>query len=253
MHITLVGPGRLGRSLAQLLPRVGVEVRLLGRGAPIDADTDAVLLTVPDAAIRTIRDLPEGTPVLHCSGATEVAVLHPHHPAGSFHPLMTFPGPEVGLPDLTGVTAALAGDPEALTIGRELAERLGMRPLVVPGDRRLYHAAAVMAGNFATVLLAEACEVLVAAGVPREEAAGVLAPLALRSLANAVPDPSRALTGPVARGDHAVIENHRRALNDAGLVVQRELYDALNMRALSLISANSPIRETQGDTDPPDE
>lgn len=253
MRLALLGPGRLGRSLAVLLPEVGVDVVVLGRGDPLPADVDALLLTVPDDALPGLGPFPSGMPVLHCSGATEVDVLRPHTPAGSFHPLMTFPGPEVGLPDLTGVTAALAGDEEALAIGEALATRLGMRPLRVPGDRRLYHAAAVMAGNFATVLLAEACEVLVAAGVPREEAGGVLAPLALRSLQNAVADPVAALTGPVARGDEAVIAAHRQALGDAGLEDARITYDALTARARALIRAKRSPAETQGDTESPGE
>ena len=113
------------------------------------------------------------------------------------------------MPDLTRVPAALAGDAEALAMGHRLAEVLGMRAFEVPGSRALYHCSAVMAGNFATVLLAEASRVLVAAGVPASEAPGILAPLAMASLGNAVEDPRAALTGPVARGDHQTLDAHR--------------------------------------------
>jgi len=236
MHsdIVIVGRGRLGRSLALLLEQRDCPATLIGR-EPIPTGADAVLLAVPDTAVSAVaRTIPPGPVVLHCSGALPVDVLHPHRPAGSFHPLMTFPGPEVALPDLRGVPAALDGDAEALAVGEELARALDMLPLPVPGDRRLYHAAAVMAGNFATVLLADASTVLEAAGVPAEQAAGALLPLALASLRNAVPDPARALTGPAARGDHATISAHLDALASGALHREEALYRALSDRALEL-------------------
>jgi predicted short-subunit dehydrogenase-like oxidoreductase (DUF2520 family) len=217
MEIGILGPGRLGRSLSVLLGRLGVAVDLRGRGQGIP-DGSVVLLTVPEGQIEAAaRSVPTGRTVLHCSGSMEIDVLRPHRPAGSFHPLMSFPGPEIALPDLTGVPAALAGDPEALAVGRQLAALLGMTPVEVPGDRRLYHAAAVMAGNFATILLAEASLVMAAAGVDPVDAPRLLAPLALRSISNAVDGPARALTGPIARGEAQVLQGHLDALREAGL------------------------------------
>jgi len=235
MRIGIVGPGRLGRSLAILLERAGHLVATSGRhGWP---EADVVLLTVPDGAIAEAAARVQGTPVLlHCSGACRVDVLRPYRPAGSLHPLMTFPGPEVALPDLTGVPAAVAGDSAAVAAATSVATSLGMRPFLVPGDRRLYHASAVMAGNFATVLLAEAARVLTAAGVPAAEAPSILAPLAVQSLRNASDDPSTALTGPVARGDEATIERHRRALADAGLADVVALYELLTAHARRLVT-----------------
>jgi predicted short-subunit dehydrogenase-like oxidoreductase (DUF2520 family) len=193
---------------------------------------------VPDGAIDAVaRQVKPGGIVLHCSGSRTVAVLRPHRPAGSFHPLMTFPGPEVALPDLCGVSATLAGDPEAIAAGRELADDLGMRAIEVPGDRRLYHCAAVVAGNFATVLLAEAARVLEAAGVPSDQAPGILAPLALASLRNAAEDPRSALTGPAVRGDIETIAAHRLALREAGMDHLAEMYGVLTESATRLSSA----------------
>ena len=233
MHVGILGPGRLGRSLALLFERAGLRVSLLGRGeAPRG---DVLLLTVPDAAIGpTARSLSFTGVLLHCSGATGVEVLRPHLPAGSFHPLMTFPGPEIALPSLAEVPVALAGDPEAVAAGRALAASLGLSPFEVPGDRRLYHAAAVLAGNLSTVLLAEAARVLEAAGIPREEAARRVLPLAIASLENAEDDPVAALTGPVVRGDDAVLAAHRSALREAGLDDVEALYDALTDAARHL-------------------
>lgn len=237
MRIAIVGRGRLGRSLAPLLAAAGHEVEARGRGEVI-SPVDVVLLCVPDRAIgAAAASVPPGPVVLHCSGACDVDVLRPRRPAGSLHPLMTFPGPEVSVPDLRGVPAAVAGDPEAVVVAEALARDLGLAPFAVPGDRRLYHAAAVLAGNFATVLLGEAARALVAAGVDPAVAPGVLVPLAVRSIENARQGAARALTGPVARGDEATLASHRAALEDAGLSDVRELYDAL------LAAARSTIRD----------
>ena len=243
MFVGIVGPGRLGRSFAVLLSRAGHRVALVRHVQPPD-DVDVVLLTVPDQAIAAASAaLPPGHVVLHCSGATDLSPLQTHRHHGSLHPIMTFPGPELALPDLDGVVAAIDGGDVALAIAQELAESLGMRAVRVPGDRRLYHAAAVLAGNGATMLLAEGVRLLIAAGAPPEEAASMLAPLAMRSVLNAPPDPLATLTGPVARGDLSVIEQHVRAMHEAGLGDVAELHRILADHALRGIAA----RKTQND------
>jgi predicted short-subunit dehydrogenase-like oxidoreductase (DUF2520 family) len=243
VKIGIIGPGRLGRSLAALLTEAGRTVVLAGRGDQVP-DAPAVLLTVPDRAIADVAaTVPIGRIVLHCSGACEVEVLRPHRPAGSLHPLMTFPGPEIALPDLADVPAAIAGDPEALAFAKDIVDALGMRAFEVSGDRRLYHASAVMAGNFVTVMLAEAARVLAAAGVDPDVAPGLLAPLALQSLRNARSHPARSLTGPVARGDESVLQGHREALLAAGFSDIEALYGDLTDRARVLISAHEDPRD----------
>ena len=47
----------------------------------------------------------------------------------------------------------MAGDPEAVEAARALARLLGMEPIEV-SDRRLYHAAAVLAGSLVPTTLA---------------------------------------------------------------------------------------------------
>lgn len=238
-HVLIVGPGKLGRSLAYALRARGVDVRMVGRGAAIPA-APLTMLTVPDRAIHEVALLaPSGGILLHSSGATEVEALRPHRPAGSLHPLMTFPDPDLAPPRFEGVPAAVSGDAEARSAARWLATLLGMRPFEMEGDRRLYHAAAVLAGNFATVLLAEAAAVLAAAGVPADEAPALLAPLCLASVQNAARlGPAAALTGPVARGDTDVIAAHRAAL--AALPDRLATYDALLAAALRLREQDLP-------------
>jgi predicted short-subunit dehydrogenase-like oxidoreductase (DUF2520 family) len=238
MRIAIVGRGRLGRSLAELWPATGHEVALIpGRGAP--HDVDLVVLAVPDGAVAEVAArIPPGPIVLHCAGALELDVLAPHAERGSLHPLMAFPGPGVGLPDLRGVPAAVAGTPRALAAAAQLARDLGMEPFEVPGDRRLYHAAAVLAGNFPLVLAAEGARVLREAGVPPEVADRALLPLAARAVQNAAHGLG-ALTGPLARGDEQTVEAHLAALGEAGLSDVVTLYAALAKHTLGRLRTRS--------------
>ncbi len=233
MRIAILGQGRLGRSLCQLLAGSAFDVRPWTRGHLVPA-CDIALIAVTDAAIREVaQQIPSGPIVLHTSGATDVDVLRPHRPAGSLHPLQSFPGPEVAMPPVEGVPAALAGDPEAVDAARRIARTLGFWTFEVPGDRRCYHAAAVMAGNFATVLLADASRVLAAAGVDPEAAPAILAPLALASIEQAARrGPEAALTGPFARGDLDVVLGHLEALAQTSDL--QRLYRTLASRAVAL-------------------
>jgi predicted short-subunit dehydrogenase-like oxidoreductase (DUF2520 family) len=226
-EILLIGPGRLGRSLRDRLVALGQPVRLIGRGEAIPA-APLTYLTVPDAQIAMVAtQVPPGGVLLHASGATPVEALAPHPCAGSLHPLMSFPGPERA-PWPTGLLpAAVDGHPAACAAATALAWRLGMTPFTVQGDRRLYHAAAVLSGNFAIGLLAAGARLLGCLGVPAEEAPRLLLPLAAASLENAARiGPAAALTGPLARGDLAVLAGHRAAIGE-GAPELLPLYEAL--------------------------
>lgn len=108
---------------------------------------------------------------------------------------------------------------------------------MVSGDRALYHAAAVMAGNYATTLLGLAAESLTAAGVDPARAPKLLAPLALQSLRNAAElGPTQALTGPAVRGDRDVIEQHLIALRALNNTLP-DVYESLLQATLRLLDS----------------
>lgn len=241
MHVALLGAGRLGRSLAELLPAAGVPATLWRRGEALPA-ADVYWLTVRDAGLAEVAaQVPRDRVALHASGALPAAVLG--HPLGGvLHPLMTFPGPEVGLPALVGVGARVEGGPEALAAARWLAERLGM--VAVEGvDPAHWHAAACLVSGHLAALLLDAADVL-AGGVDdaprgsdstREHSAGLLLPLALESLRRAAERGPAAITGPAARGDEATVALHRAVVGDA-----LPAYDALDARIRALRSRSPP-------------
>ena len=237
LKVSLIGAGRLGRSLSALLEQAGVVTELLGRDDRLSGASDAVLLTVSDRAIVPLAEtLDTHVPVLHCSGALDWRMLRPRQPIGWFHPLMTFPGPDVQLPDLNGVPVAVDGDPAALACAERITKALGAQAIHVPGDVRLYHCAAVLAGNFSTLLVQAAARSMAGAGVTEKEALAWLRPLMQASIDNAVRQPETALTGPAARGDQETIDAHRAALHEAGLTEVIDLYDHLTKHSKSFVT-----------------
>ncbi len=273
-RLVIVGPGRVGLSLGAALAEVGAVGSLEFRGRhpeppdhPLFGEgkatwgfgmevpspgTTAVLLTVPDRALAEIAQLlasrgapPEGTPVLHCSGALGADPLAPLHArgyqVGTLHPLQAIANPGVGVRRLLGATFAVSGEPGALAAARRLVGALGGRALPIPTARRpLYHAAAVLASNYLVVLLRAAARLMEEAGASPEEAERALLQLARGALENAEDAGlQHALTGPVSRGDPEVVGLHLRALppEDA------ELYALLGLQALEAARAGLGVAE----------
>lgn len=204
----VIGSGRVGSA---------VTARLRERGVAVGEDEpDIVLLCVPDTAIADVaRGLPPGRAWIgHVSGATPLAALEPHDRRFSLHPLQTFDR-SADPAQLDGVWAAISGEtPEALGVARELAETLGLQPFeLADGNRTLYHAGAVFASNYLVTLQRAAVRL----GVPAE---------ALVPLMRGTIDHGFELTGPIARGDWATVEAHKRAIRAAQPELEH-LYETL--------------------------
>ena len=240
-RLAIVGPGRVGSSLARAADSAGLGVRLAGREDALDAcrEAEAALLCVPDSEIEAAcEQIAPAVPPLrfagHVSGATTLGALAPAAARGastfSLHPLQTFPDPETAV---TGTPCAVAGsDGSALLLARSLAGLLGMRAFEVPEERRdAYHAAAAIASNLLVALEESAAELLERAGI--EDARELLAPLVLRTAANWAERGPTALTGPIARGDAATVERHREAIAEHAPHLAG-VYDELAKRATAV-------------------
>ncbi len=197
--VNVIGRGRVGSAVA---------ARLLERGLELRADgAELVLLCVPDRAIAEVAgSIEPGRWIAHVSGATPLAALEPHERRFSVHPLQTFTlsrGPE----QLDGAWAAVTAESgEGRTRGRWLAETLGLQPFdLADSARTLYHAGASIASNYVVTLFRAASRLFEDAGAPPEG----LVPLMTRTIENDF-EP----TGPISRGDWAVVEAHLAALHD---------------------------------------
>lgn len=210
--IAVIGAGRLGGVLTRALRGAGFAVTgPLRRGEEIPA-SDIVILCVADAEIAAAAAVarPRAGLLGHVSGATGLDDAD-----FSIHPLQTFTGGEA--PDVFhGIGAAIAGRTEdAERAAAQLAEALGAHPFPVDDAHRAgYHAAASLASNLLLVVLDAAEQAAVAAGIRSDEIRELLAPLVDRTVENwATQGASRALTGPIARGDEQTVRRQRDAIS----------------------------------------
>ncbi|HYF64442.1 MAG TPA: DUF2520 domain-containing protein [Herpetosiphonaceae bacterium] len=242
--IGIVGAGRLGSALARSLHAAGYPLRgissrpgehatrLAGAlGVPLLApadllgQADLVFLAIPDDALADWVAANGASPpgrsgaaIVHCSGATPAAVLEPlarrGWQIGGCHPLAPFASRDGAVP--AGITWAIEAAEPARSSLRRLVESLSGAPIDLrPEDKVLYHAAAVLAANFAVTLAARAVDVLGLCGIAPEPALAALLPLLRGNLENLgrVGLPA-ALTGPLSRGDWGTVERHLAALDE---------------------------------------
>ena len=182
-----------------------------------------VFLAVPDAVIGEVAARFAATnpapavSFIHLSGALTLDVLAAlrGHAVGSFHPLQSFPFPRE--PDaFRGIAIAVdASTPALLRKLQGLARDLRARPRkVAANDRVLYHAAAVYASNFVLAAFSEGVRQLMRIGWSEQDATRALLPLLDGVVANIRRrGVTRALTGPIRRGDADTVRRHLEALD----------------------------------------
>lgn len=239
--LVIIGAGRVGRALGRRLRELGWKigavvtrsepsarkaVRSIGAGhahAQLTRQllaTEVILITTPDRALAEVAgelarigaEELQGKTVLHTSGALSSRVLAPLKKCGaavgSMHPLQSFSG--VGIPPLEGKVFAIEGDPAAVRVARRIARGLGAIPVHIAGAKKpLYHASGAMAAGNVLTLLEAATQMMVGVGMKRREAVRALLPLTRQVLDNFERlGPRAAWTGPLSRGDFAVVAEH---------------------------------------------
>jgi len=207
------------RRAAELLPDVP-----LVEPAEVLARAELVLLTVPDDALPGLVEglaatgaVHPGQLLVHTSGRYGAGVLDPALRAGALplalHPAMTFTGTSVDVQRLAGCSFGVTA-PEPLRMAAQaLVVEMGGEPeWIEESARPLYHAGLAIGSNHLVTLVAQAMELLRAAGVA--EPGRMLGPLLGASLDNALRSGDAALTGPVARGDAGTVAAHLAELRE---------------------------------------
>jgi predicted short-subunit dehydrogenase-like oxidoreductase (DUF2520 family) len=251
-RLVIVGPGRLGLALGYALWQAdavgqltycgrrpdppshplfgqGVAEYHFGLLAP-PPGTDAVILAVPAGVLPELAHAlaAQGPPapetvVLHTAGALSTEVLGPLHAVGysvgTVHPLQSVGHSIRGAEHLVGSAFAVSGEGPARQLGRRLVLALGGHALEVGVHRRpQVHAASVLVSNGLAALLSVSNDLLVRAGVERDEARAALLSLAGGSLSDL--EAGVLPPGPIADGDHEAVDLHLRSLQGDA----RELY-----------------------------
>ncbi|ALS63732.1 Rossmann-like and DUF2520 domain-containing protein [Pandoraea apista] len=203
---------------------------------------DLVFLTVPDDAIATCATYlapRAGQALVHCSGASEVALLAPATRQGAqiggFHPLFLFAGLDDDASRMSGSAITIEADAPLNATLHDLANAIGCRALSIPaGERMRYHAGANYAASFLLCLLDEATLLWKAIGMPEDDAHEAMWPLVMGTL-NAARNRglSGALAGPVSRGDARIVARHTEVLASMG-GNHATLYSLLTLRAIHL-------------------
>jgi len=243
LRFSLVGPGRVGASLARWAEVAGAELvsvagrrqgRVAWRGGPRRVSLsklrtegqNLLLIAVGDGVARgvaaTLARRPQARVALHTSGSLDASVLAALREAGvatgSLHPLKAFPRPLTDPAEARGVFFAVDGDPEAKELAGRLAAAWGGVSAEVPAEARpLYHFAATLAAGGVTTLLAAAAELAGRLGLPAAVARGYVelargaVAAAGRNLEEGRPL-AAAITGPAARGDRETLTRHLQGL-----------------------------------------
>jgi predicted short-subunit dehydrogenase-like oxidoreductase (DUF2520 family) len=270
--ISIIGAGRLGRSLGRSLRERGWRIhsvvtrsqttarralRSIGAGhacATISSEVflaPVILIAVPDSSIQAVvqqladvgaQDARKHF-ILHTSGALASDVLAPVRrlgaSVGSLHPLQSFSG--VGAPSLEGRVFAIEGDAGAVRVSRSLVRSLDGQVLLLDSVAKpLYHTAASIAAGQVLAAIEAAIQLLASIGMKRREALRALLPLTRQVLENQERLGARAAwTGPLARGDFRVIAAHEKAL-----LTRPEEYLAA-YRALNRLAARVLARDPE--------
>ena len=274
--LNLIGAGRLGRTLGALWHRHGVfrvqavltrnietaraATAFIGAGAAVSSfaempAADAWLIATPDAQIAGVAAAlaASGSPrggnvVFHCSGALPSSELRAVLPAGvavaSVHPLKSFADPRQAVRSFTGTWCAAEGEAAALALLIPAFEAIGARVKHIDARyKTLYHAAAVLVCNNLTALMEAGLQCYEKAGLPRDTATAMMEPLVRETLDNLFKlGTVKAITGPVARGDHAVVARQLAALGEFDPRIA-EVYRALGIVALELARAQGGAGE----------
>lgn len=280
LTFSAVGAGRVGASLATWATAAGARLtrvagrdagetaaaltrRLGGQAVALDAletgGDDFLIVAVPDPALDEVALRLSGHRqahvVWHTSGARDASALAALRPrgseVGSLHPLHAFPALQP-LPE-PATFFAIDGDPRALALARRAVAAWDGTCAEVPADcRRLYHLGAWLSAGGVATLAAAAGALARRLGLPDAVAAGYrhLALGAVAALEGT--DPAARITGPVARGDAALvlgqIEELERAapelvalVREVGLQTLREID-----RSRGLDERQNTLREALG-------
>jgi len=246
----LVGAGRVGTAVAELLRRAGHEpVAVASRsdesaqraagmlGCTVVAmdglpECDVVLLGVPAEAIEEVAwainpSLSDGTIVIHFAGSRGLEPLRPVLGRGgqrvALHPVQACPDISTAIARIPGSAWGCVCDEGLGDWSADLIEQtLGGSPYWVPDVQRpVWHAAATVTSNALSAVLAVGESLLRSLG--HEEPAGVFGPLARGTLENAIAGGGGAatITGPAVRGETATIERHLDGIDLAAPELKR--------------------------------
>jgi len=191
-------------------------VQKLGAGTPVNYEDefalkDIVFIAVPDSIIRYIYQqlkskIDVDALIYHFSGFLSSEIFEGATGRGSIHPNLAFADEEVAFKMIKSCCFGIEGSEKGLSLARDMVKKISGCWIEIPqGAKGAYHLAAVMASNFTVGLAYLAKKIYELHRIDGFEK--IIPQLMLNTVENisrlGVED---SLTGPVARGDWAVVE-----------------------------------------------
>jgi predicted short-subunit dehydrogenase-like oxidoreductase (DUF2520 family) len=257
MRLGIIGGGRAGWAFGHSLQRAGWVVEAVAlrgesssalperlsaprRGLDDEIDCDLLLVAVSDDALPSMAGglrRHRFTWAFHSSGSLPASVLGDR--AFSLHPLRSLP--DVGAPvSLAEALLTFEGPAAASGSASQIVRAVGGRMATVTAESKpLYHAAAVFASNYVALLCDAASELMRRSGVDADLRSDIES-LARSALENWRVGGVRGFTGPLVRGDRAVVAGHLHALE--GEPNERALYLAAARSMLQRLADEMPDR-----------
>lgn len=267
LRLNVIGAGQVGTTLAYLLTQnAGFTLQsvlsrteqsaqracdFIGQGKATThynelKSADCYLITVPDQYIQTCTEklvaahlLHPKNVLFHCSGFMTHQVLSAAKSQGaitaSIHPVKSFVDIQRSIKTFAGTFCAIEGDTLACQFITTWIEKIGGSPFSInPTEKIMYHTAMVIASNYLVALHEVALRCLNKAGISADFSHKILASIMRHTLEQTLTlGTTKALSGPIARGDYQIVEEELNALNkwDADMGM---LYQLLGKIALSL-------------------
>ncbi len=247
-RLNFIGCGQLGKTLGSLWHQSGCliigdvltrslssaksAVTNIGSGTPVDnisamRASSFYLIASGDDDIESCSQqlansglLNSGDIVFHCSGAQTSDLLKACKNAGasiaSIHPIKSFANVDQAISSFAGTYCGVEGDGPALEKLTPIFTRIGAKFLTISKQNKtLYHAGSVIASNYLVTLQEISINAFGQAGIDRQAAMAILEPIVTGTVDNIFEQgTSRALTGPIARGDRKVVESQLAAMEN---------------------------------------
>lgn len=271
-HFSLIGPGRVGSSLALALEAIGwransflvkeehsASVNALKVHFPfanITSDvtllvylSDVVLITVQDdeiaGMVKSLAKNPnirwKSKVVLHMSGIVNLRVLRPLKKlgasVGALHPVAAFAN-EFNPVSAREIWYDFFGERPAQIVARRIVSALDSRFVVLRSEnqRTILHLAASIASN-STAVAISAAEGMLKGLLKHKDAKELMQSLLFSTVRNLSENEGiRSLTGPLVRGDTEVIGRHLKALENNPTLSQ--FYKSWSLLGVDLLLKN---------------
>ncbi len=248
LKLSIIGCGNVAKTMAFLWHQSGnVEildvvnrsqlsadesVAFIGAGKPLKSITnlrnaDIFVISCGDDHIGmcldellTLKVIQDSNIVFHFSGAKSSTILHKAKSQGAYcaslHPVKSFAKPVSAISTFSNTYCGLEGDAEACSVLKKLTEAIGGNSFEVDSDKKMvYHAASVFACNYLAALQDLSIKAFEASGIEHDLAIKILEPIVYETADNIFKlGTAKALTGPIARGDHQLVAEQYAAVKD---------------------------------------